>query len=76
MSPYLFFADDIFLFSRAIDEQASTMKASLDDFCGASRAKVNLEKSKLFIYPRSRHGQAGRLRRLLVFIPLPTLVSI
>ncbi|OMP00911.1 reverse transcriptase [Corchorus capsularis] len=51
---YLFFVDDLFLFSRADPSQATVIKHVLDEFCMASGAKISLEKSKLFVSPKAR----------------------
>ncbi|OMP01704.1 reverse transcriptase [Corchorus capsularis] len=61
---HLFFADDLFLFSRAGEAQANKIKEVLDEFCAASGAKISFEKSKIFVSPKA-HGSASRMSSLL-----------
>lgn len=41
---YLFFADDLILFSKAIDDQLLCLKEGLGAFCNSSGQKVNFGK--------------------------------
>lgn len=45
---HVFFADDLFFFSEASMENASTIKRVMTDFCSLFGQRVNMQKSKLF----------------------------
>lgn len=62
---HLFFADDLFLFGRANENQAHVMRCVLEKFCGAYGAKISLEKSRLFISPKAANGHKRMMSRLL-----------
>lgn len=47
--PHLSFADDLFLFGKAIESQTETMENFLRQFCVISMQKVNIGKSKLHV---------------------------
>ncbi|OMO51807.1 reverse transcriptase [Corchorus capsularis] len=59
---HLFFADDLFLFGRATEQQANVIRQVLDAFCDASGAKVSLDKFKLYIPPQ---GLGGMLKKVV-----------
>ena len=46
---YLFFADDLLLFSEAVEDQVACLKEGLQSFCKASGQRVNYSKSMLFV---------------------------
>lgn len=64
---HLFFADDLFLFSRAGEDQAYKIKAVLDEFCQASGAKISYDKSKICLSPKAKAG--SRIMSSLLGIP-------
>lgn len=45
---YLFFADDLFIFSEAKEDQLLCIKKGLDMFCSCSCQRVNFQKSLMF----------------------------
>lgn len=45
---YLFFADDILLFTEAWDDQVECIKEGLRSFCNISGQKINFNKSLIF----------------------------
>uniref|UniRef100_A0A2N9HWM1 Reverse transcriptase domain-containing protein n=1 Tax=Fagus sylvatica TaxID=28930 RepID=A0A2N9HWM1_FAGSY len=58
---HLFFADDLILFAKAIRSNCITINRVLDTFCSASRQKVNLSKSKIFLPNYLDHSRFGFL---------------
>lgn len=45
---HIFFAGDVLLFSQASKDHVQLIAKTLNDLCGVSGMKVNLEKSRLF----------------------------
>ncbi len=48
---HLFFADDLLLCAEASTSCCLTISRVLEDFCCVSRQKINLSKSKAFLFP-------------------------
>lgn len=57
---YLFFTDALFLFRRGKKIQTNVIKTIMDSFCGPSVAKVNYNKSKVFIFPKAETSNSRR----------------
>ncbi|OMO90964.1 reverse transcriptase [Corchorus capsularis] len=60
-----FSPDDLFLFGRASEKQAETVREVLDRFCLASGAEVSLEKSRVFISPKASGSNVRLVSNLL-----------
>lgn len=61
---YLFFVDDVILFSEAIEDQLQCLKEGLEVFCRASRQKVNYGKSAMLCSANIHPTEATRLSEL------------
>lgn len=66
---YLFFADDLILFSEAVEEQLLCLKEGLDLFCRASGQRVSYAKSSI-LFSASVHIEEARRLSGLIGIPL------
>lgn len=62
---YLFFADDLLLFSEASEDQIQCLKEGLERFCACSGQKINFNKSYIFFSSNMREAEASRLCSLM-----------
>jgi hypothetical protein len=60
---HLFFADDLILFGEASIQQMNIISDSLTEFCGASGARVSIEKIRLLV---SSNVNSNRARDLSI----------
>lgn len=58
---YLFFTDDLLIFSEANEDQLECIKEGLDQFCNCLGQRVNYLKSYMFISPNIPALEAERL---------------
>lgn len=58
---HLFFADDLFLFAEAREDQVDYMKDGLESFCCASGQKKFFDKSMIFFSPNILEQVASNL---------------
>lgn len=65
---YLLFADDLILFSEAVEDQLLCIREGLEKFCSASDQKVNFGKSAMFC---SANVDADEARRLSALVGIP-----
>lgn len=66
---YLFFVDDLLIFSEAKEDQLVCIKEGLDHFCSCSGQRVNYLKSSMFVSPNINALEAERLSNIME-IPL------
>lgn len=62
---HLFFADDVLLFTKAIVSQAMLVKRGVDNFCGVSRLRINIAKSKMFASLGVKRSRRLRLTQVM-----------
>lgn len=62
---YLFFADDLILFSEAREDQLLCIKEGLELFCRSSGQKVNFGKSSMLFSGNIEETEAKRLSELM-----------
>lgn len=60
-STHLFFADDLILFGQTTSSNCTAILEVLEQFCAISRQTINLQKSKLYIYPNIQSSEARNL---------------
>lgn len=64
---YLFFAEDLLIFTEAAEDQLVCVKEGLDKFCECSGQQVNSRKSTIFVSPNISDTEAERLSRYMGF---------
>ena len=50
---HVFFADDLVLFAKVTSSNCQAINRVLDQFCSLSGQKVNIGKSRIFLFPKT-----------------------
>lgn len=64
---YLFSANDLLIFTEAVEDQLACVREGLDQFCKCSGQQVNFEKSSMFISPNIPAMEVDRLSGCMGF---------
>lgn len=81
---HLFFVDDTILFVRANEQEATTVKELIKKYEGASRQRINLEKTEIIVSSNITVEKRNELSRVLEvrdgeshpkYLGLPTLIG-
>lgn len=62
---FLFFADDLIVFSEASEDQMNCVKEGLEEFCKCSGQRINFAKSSLYFSSNVQDEEADRLSRVM-----------
>ena len=74
--PHLFFADDIFLFTKATTRDCKNLCRILQKFCDSSGQLMSVTKSRLWFSPSTPRRIKEQVAGILGFPPLTALVAI